>query len=166
MRSPVRQESHLVRCSLALAALLQACSHLGGDKIVLTGACAADSTALQATWNISVAKANLTCPMGVTLKTTGTTNRFTNVSVSQTSSGFAVSATGLDASLALDKCRVDYSFVDKDTEARFDCFGAFVPATFPLGAGLTDAHCTTVHVGAASCALSPSLNSVVTLSTP
>jgi hypothetical protein len=167
MKPPFPHESRFTRCSLALAAvLLQACSHLGGDKIVLTGACAATQSALQATWNISVGRANLTCPAGNTVKTTGTTTTFTNVSVSSTGSGFTVSATGLDATVALDKCRVDYSFVDKDTKARFDCFGTFVPATFPLGAGLTDAHCTTVHVGAASCTLATSLGSVVTFSTP
>jgi hypothetical protein len=167
MKPPFPHDSAFARCGLALAAvLLQACSHLGGDKIVITGACEATQPALQATWNISVGRVNLTCPAGHTVKTTGTTSIFTNVSVSSTGSGFTVSATGLDATVTLEKCRVDYSFVDKDTKARFDCFGTFVPASFPLGAGLTDAHCTTVHVGTATCALPSPLGSVVTFSTP
>jgi hypothetical protein len=167
MKLPFPRESLFTRCGLAMAAvLLQACSHLGGDKIILTGACEATQSALQANWNISVGRTSLTCPAGNTVRTTGTTTTFTNVAVSSTGSGFTASATGLDATLTLEKCRVDYSFVDKDTKARFDCFGTFVPATFPLGAGLTDAHCTTVHVGGATCALPNSLGSVVTFSTP
>jgi hypothetical protein len=122
--------------------LLPACSPHGGsgDTLIIPEGCAVTQADLQGTWVISHAASTLTCPVGHTITTTGTPNSFSPVTVVRDESlpGFKITATGLTATVADVTCHIVWTYKDQATNALYECFTTFHPATRTAG-GTTEA---------------------------
>jgi len=164
---------------VALAALclglLPACQGVAdGGHLVIPESCALLPPDLLGTWVISHVVATLTCPAGIPLRTTATANRFVPTTAYRDDSvpGYRIAATGLTVRLE-DSCSITWSYLDRDTSARYDCFGTFQPANHTTGTtgGTAEAgHCTQVTLTnkngttGASCAIpSPYLDTFITV---
>jgi len=158
--------------------LLSACQGVAdGGHLVIPESCALLPPDLLGTWVISHVVQTLTCPAGIPLRTTSTANSFIPTTAYRDESvpGYRIAATGLAVVLE-DSCGITWSYVDRDTEARYDCFGTFQPANHTTGTtgGTAGAgHCTQVTrinrngSTGASCAIpSPYLDTFITVEAP
>jgi len=122
--------------------LLPACSPHGGsgDNLIIPEGCAVTQAELQGTWVISHVASTLTCPAGTAIHTTATPNNFGPVTVVRDESlpGFKITATGLTATVADVTCHIVWTYKDQDTNALYECFTTFHPATRTAG-GTTEA---------------------------
>jgi len=133
---------------LALAiGLLSACGGAGGgNHVIVPEGCGVTQADLQGTWVISHVIANLTCPPGSTLQTTAAANSFAPVTVARDEAlpGFTITATGLAATVADVSCHITWTYLDHDTNALFECFTTFHPATRTAGGTVEAGHCDQV----------------------
>jgi hypothetical protein len=123
--------------------LLTACQ--GGPDLIIpeaagTAGCTVTRADLQGTWVITHVAATLFCPAGIPFATTTRANRFGPVTVvrDETLPGFRITATGLTATVADVTCDVAWTYLDRDTNARYGCFTTFQPDTRTAG-GTTEA---------------------------
>jgi hypothetical protein len=114
--------------------LLAACQ--GGPDLILpevagAAGCTVTQADLQGTWVVSHAATTLFCPAGIPFATTTRANRFGPVTVArdETLPGFRITATGLTATVADVTCDVAWTYLDRDTNARYECFTTFHPDT-------------------------------------
>jgi len=154
--------------------LLSACQ-LGGTQVIIPETCMATLADLQGTWIISHVIATLTCPAGVPLQTTSTGSRFTPVTVVRNESppGFTITATGLTAKVEDVTCNIVWTYLDKDTNARFDCDATYSPDSRTAGGTTEAGHCRQVTplkkdgTPLASCAIpSPYLDTFIVIEGP
>ena len=130
-------------------ALLPACQGVADDGyLIIPESCALLPPDLLGTWVISHVVATLTCPAGIPLRTTAAANNFVPTTAYRDDSlpGYRIAATGLTVALE-DSCHITWSYLDRDTNARYDCFGTFQPANHTTGTtgGTAEAgHCTQV----------------------
>ena len=123
--------------------LLTACQ--GGPELIIpeaavTGGCTVTQADLQGTWSITHVAATLFCPADIRFTTTTRANRFGPVTVvrDETLPGFRITATGLTATVADVTCDIAWTYLDRDTNARYECFTTFQPDTRTAG-GTTEA---------------------------
>lgn len=114
--------------------LLTACQ--GGPDLIIPEAagaagCTVTQADLQGTWVITHVTATLFCPAGVPFATTTRANRFGPVTVVRDEAlpGFRITATGLTATVADVTCDVAWTYLDRDTNARYECFTTFHPGS-------------------------------------
>jgi hypothetical protein len=149
--------------------LLPACrgGGVGGDQLIIPEGCVVTKADLQGTWVLSHVAANLTCPPGTTLHTTGATTTFNPVTVVRDESlpGFKITAPGLTAEVTDVTCHIVWTYLSSDTNALYECFTTFHPATRTAGGTDAPGHAdqVTLNNGAgASCVIpSPYLDSFV-----
>jgi hypothetical protein len=123
--------------------LLTSCQ--GAPDLILPEAavgagCTVTQADLQGTWVISHVATTLFCPAGIPFATTTRANRFGPVTVvrDETLPGFRITATGLTATVADATCDIEWTYLDRDTDARYECFTTFQPDTRTAG-GTTEA---------------------------
>ena len=117
--------------------LLLACQGKGvdGPSLIIPEGCAVTEADLQGTWVISHAAATLTCPAGSTFSTTAAPNSFSPVTVvrDETIPGFKITAPGLTATVADVTCHIVWTYLDRATNAMYECFTTFHPASRTAG---------------------------------
>jgi hypothetical protein len=131
-------------------ALLPACSPHGssGSSLIIPEGCVVTQADLQGTWTLTHVAANLTCPPGTTLHTTGTPTVFQPVTVvrDETLPGFKITAPGLIAEVSDVSCHITWTYRDHDTNAMFECFTTFHPATRTAGGPEAAGHADSVQL--------------------
>jgi hypothetical protein len=146
--------------------LLTACQ--GGPDLILpevavAAGCTVTPADLQGTWVVSHVATTLFCPADIPFATTTRANRFGPVTVvrDETLPGFRITATGLTATVADVTCDIEWTYLDRDTDARYECFATFQPDSRTAG-GTTEAghsnRVTRINKNgstAASCAIPP-----------
>jgi hypothetical protein len=108
--------------------------------------CGVTQADLQGTWMVRTANMNFICPAGTTRHATGTVNSYTGLTVTAIGTQFKISGTGLEATVDTDSCHITYTFIDRDTNALFECFCTFDPATRTAGSATDEGHCDGVAV--------------------
>jgi hypothetical protein len=132
--------------ALCLGLLPGCAGGVGGSHVIVPEGCVATQAELHGTWVISHVIANLTCPAGSTLHTTSAPNSFTPVTVVRNESlpGFEITATGLTATVADVSCHITWTYLDQATNALYECFTTFHPATRTAGGTTEAGHCDQV----------------------
>lgn len=127
--------------------LLPGCSGgVGSSQVIIPEGCVATQADLQGTWVISHVVQTLSCPEGSTLQTTAAPNSITPVTVVRDESlpGFRITATGLTATVDDITCHIVWTYLDRDTNALFDCFTTFHPESRTAGGTAEAGHCSQV----------------------
>jgi hypothetical protein len=119
---------------------------VGTSHVIIPEGCVATQADLQGTWVISHVVQTLTCPAGSTLQTTAAPNSITPVTVIRDESlpGFRITATGLTATVEDITCHIVWTYLDRDTNALFDCYTTFHPETRTAGGTVEAGHCSQV----------------------
>jgi hypothetical protein len=160
----IRLPSALILSLAVGLLLLPACrGRLGDDKVVMPAGCVLTDAELRGTWTVSQVAQDLTCPAGVTVKTTTKANNFSPVTVVRDESlpGFKITASGLTATVADDTCHIVWTYLDQSTNSEFDCYTTFHPDTRTAGGTEEAGHCSQITrlntdgSTGASCALPP-----------
>jgi hypothetical protein len=130
----------LAALGLGLLTACQGAPDLILPEAVVGAGCTVTRADLQGTWVITHVAATLFCPAGIPFATTTRANRFSPVTVvrDETLPGFRITATGLTATVADVTCDIRWTYLDRDTNARYESFTTFQPDTRTAG-GTTEA---------------------------
>jgi hypothetical protein len=158
LRARHRRRAAIVPIAALCVGLLLSC--VGGPHVVIPEGCTVTQAELQGTWAIRHAVATLTCPAGTKFATTATTDRFSPVTVvrDETVPGFRITAAGLTATVADVTCDIQWTYLDHDTNARYECFSTFQPDSRTAGGATEAGHADRVTLSnkaGSSCSIPP-----------